>query len=222
VARDRQSAQARGYTMRARQDAVAQTRLLITEATMRLHERVGPRHTTVSAIAVEAGVTRLTVYRHFPDDEALVSACSAHWRGLHPRPDPASWSRIEDPLVRLRTALAQTYVWARTAAPMMTKIHRDVEVMPAFVAASLAADEAARVAVLAAGFPASGRQSQRLAGALAHALRVSTWESLCVRAELDETEAIELMVGAVLAALNETPPVRSARRRASPRPRPSA
>jgi AcrR family transcriptional regulator len=47
--------------MRARQDSVEQTRRQITEATMRLHERVGPAATTVSAIAQEAGVTRLTV-----------------------------------------------------------------------------------------------------------------------------------------------------------------
>ena len=72
--------------MRARQESVEQTRLRITEATMHLHETLGPAATTVSAIAEEAGVTRLTVYRHFPDDEALFAACSAHWRELHPRP----------------------------------------------------------------------------------------------------------------------------------------
>jgi AcrR family transcriptional regulator len=206
VARDQQPAQARGYTMRARQDAVSRTRLLITEATMRLHERVGPRHTTVSAIAEEAGVTRLTVYRHFPDDEALVSACSAHWRGLHPRPDPEAWSSIDDPVTRLRTALVETYAWMRSAAPMLTKIHRDVDVMPAFVAAALAADAQARVAALAAGFRARGRQTARLAAALSLALSLSTWESLCVDAALDEHEAAELMVGAVLAALDQAPP----------------
>ena len=117
----------RPYTMRARKDAVEETRLAITEATMRLHERVGPRATTVSAVAEEANVTRLTVYRHFPSDEALVIACSAHWRELHPRPDPAAWARIGDPVARLRTALAETYRWAATAAPMMTMIHRDVD-----------------------------------------------------------------------------------------------
>src|SRR5207342_40566 len=99
--------------MGARQEAVDETRLRITEATMRLHERVGPRDTTVSAVAEEAAVTRLTVYRHFPDDESLVRACSAHWRQLHPRPDPELWARIEDPVRRLRTALAETYAWAR-------------------------------------------------------------------------------------------------------------
>ena len=207
MARSQQPAGVRRYTMRARQDAVGQTRLRITEATVRLHERVGPRETTVSAIAEEAGVTRLTVYRHFPDEDALVMACSMHWRGLHPRPDLASWSRISDPVVRLRTALAETYVWARTAAPMMTKIHRDVDVMPTFVAESLAEDERSRVAVLKAGFPARGRAARRLSGAIAHALRVSSWESLCSTAGLDEPDAVELMVGAVLAAVH--PPPRS-------------
>src|SRR4051812_21621242 len=160
--------------MRARQEAVDKTRLRITEATMVLHERVGPRATTVSAIAEEASVTRLTVYRHFPDEESLVSACSGHWRQLHPRPDSESWSRINDPVQRLRAALAETYAWARPAAPMMTMIRRDLETMPPFVGQSLAADEKARVTVLSRGFRAQGRAAHRLAAALAHALRVST------------------------------------------------
>lgn len=202
MARHEQPAAVRGYTMRARQDAVGQTRLRITEATVRLHERVGPRETTVSAIAAEAGVTRLTVYRHFPDEEALVMACSAHWGGLHPRPDHAAWSRVTDPVARLRAALAETYAWSRTAAPMMTKIHRDLDLMPAFVGEFLAEDERARVAVLAAGFQARGGKARRLSGALRHALLVSTWESLCVDSGLDDGDAVDLMVGAVLAAVD--------------------
>jgi AcrR family transcriptional regulator len=205
VARHEQPSAIRGYTMRARQETVGQTRLRITEATVRLHERVGPRETTVSAIAAEAGVTRLTVYRHFPDEEALVMACSAHWGGLHPRPDRAGWSRVADPVARLHTALAETYAWSRTAAPMMTKIHRDLDLMPAFVADFLADDERARVAVLAAGFHARGGGRRRLSAALRHALRVSTWESLCVDSGLEDGEAARLMVGAVLAAVHALP-----------------
>jgi AcrR family transcriptional regulator len=186
--------------MRARQENVEQTRLQITEATMRLHERIGPAATTISAIADEAGVTRLTVYRHFPDDAALVTACSGHWRALHPRPDTNGWAAITDPVTRLRTALAQTYSWARTAAPMMTNIYRDLDTMPPFVAGFLAQDEQARVAVLARGFGARGRAARRLRAALRHALHVRTWASLCIDGELDNDEAVELMVGAVLAA----------------------
>ncbi len=201
MASRKQPSTARAYTMGARQEAVDETRLRITEATMYLHERVGPRATTVSAIAVEASVTRLTVYRHFPDEESLVSACSAHWRQLHPRPDPESWSKIEDPVERLHTALAETYAWARPAAPMMTMIHRDLETMPDFVGQFLAADEKARVTALSRGFRARGRAATRLAAALAHALRVGTWESLCLDAGLTDQEAIDIMVGAVLAAI---------------------
>ena len=186
--------------MRTRQESVEQTRLQITEATMRLHERVGPAATTVSAVAEEAGVTRLTVYRHFPDEVALVAACSAHWRKLHPRPDPTGWSKVSDPEERLRAALGSTYAWVRTAAPMMIKIYRDLDSMPVFVREFLAADEQARVAVLAVGFRARGRRARRLEAALAHALHVRTWESLCVAGGLTDAEAVDLMTATVLAA----------------------
>jgi AcrR family transcriptional regulator len=196
----RSSTKTRAYTMRVRQESVEQTRRRITEATMHLHESVGPAATTVSAIADQAGVTRLTVYRHFPDDTALVAACSAHWRELHPRPDPKDWAAIEDPVERLRVALNQTYQWARTAAPMMTNIYRDLDTLPAFVSEFLTQDEQTRVATLARGFTARGRSARRLRAALRHALHIRTWESLCGDGGLEDHDATDLMVGAVLAA----------------------
>ncbi|MDX6209399.1 MAG: hypothetical protein QOE24_1790 [Frankiales bacterium] len=187
--------------MRARQETVDQTRQKITEATVALHERVGPRQTTVSAIAEEAGVTRLTVYRHFPDEASLVVACSEHWAMGHPRPDVSTWRTITDPESRLRAALIQTYGWARTAAPMMSKIHRDLDVMPAFVGEFLAEDERVRVTALAQPFGAKGAARRRLTAAVAHALDIRTWESLCLRGQLEDAEAADLMEAAVLAAL---------------------
>jgi AcrR family transcriptional regulator len=208
LGRQQRSPKVRDYTMRARQESVEQTRLRITEATMRLHERVGPAATTVSAIADEAGVTRLTVYRHFPDDAALVIACSGHWRALHPRPDATRWASIADPGVRLNTALSETYRWARDAAPMMTMIYRDLDTMPAFIGEFLAADEQSRVTVLARGFRARGRSSRRLHATLRHALHIRTWQSLCVDGGLDDGEAVELMVATVSAAVR---PMKAAR-----------
>ncbi len=195
-------AEQRAYTMRARQEHVDQTHLRITEATMRLHEDVGPAATTVSAVADRAGVTRLTVYRHFPDEAALVGACAAHWGALHPPPDTASWVSIDDPVQRLRAALSDLYTWAGAAAPMMTKIYRDLHVMPTFVGDSLSRQEQDRVTILARGFPGAGRTAHRLHAALAHAIAFRTWQSLCMAGQLQDDEAVELMVAAVLAAVH--------------------
>ena len=175
---------------------------------MSLHERIGPRATTVSAIAEQAGVTRLTVYRHFPDESALISACSAHWSQRHPRPDPQKWVHFDDPVQRLQTALKETYTWARPAAPMMSKIYRDLDLMPAFVSQYLAADEQARVAALRPGLRAHGAAGRRVGAALAHALHWRTWESLCANQGLADQEAINIMLGAVLAAHSTRAPQR--------------
>jgi hypothetical protein len=73
--------------------------------------------------------------------------------------------------------------------------------MPAFVGEFLAAEEQTRVEVLAKGFRARGRPARRLHAALRHALHIQTWQSLCIDGALDNDEAVELMVAAVLAAV---------------------
>lgn len=209
MAAQRNSHESRRYSMRARQDNVDQTRLRITEAAMRLHEEVGPAATTVSAIAGLAGVTRPTVYRHFPDDESIVHACSGHWRALHPRPDATTWESIDDPMARLRTALLETYAWDSRAAPMLTKIYRDLHLMPAFVREALSHEQDSLTAILSKGFPAPGRKAHRLHAALTHALDFRTWHSLCVLGALRDDEAVELMLAAVSAALDKPAPSQS-------------
>ena len=54
--------------MRKRAEQVDQTHQRIVEAAVHLHGTVGPAATTIAGIAEQAGVTRLTVYRHFPDE----------------------------------------------------------------------------------------------------------------------------------------------------------
>ena len=84
------SDQRRPYRMKRRAELEEQTRLRITESAVALHEELGPAHTSISAIAERAGVRRSTVYRHFPDEEALFDACSSHFRAANPSPDPRS------------------------------------------------------------------------------------------------------------------------------------
>jgi AcrR family transcriptional regulator len=69
-------------------DRTSGIRKLLQPAAVEMHQDVGPANATISAIAERAGVQRLTVYRHFPDERALLSACSAHYAAGHPRPDP--------------------------------------------------------------------------------------------------------------------------------------
>ena len=66
----------RNYRMRRRAESQEETRQRIVEATMQLHEELGPRATSISAIADRAGVQRLTVYRHFQDEAAVFAACT--------------------------------------------------------------------------------------------------------------------------------------------------
>src|SRR5215210_2270102 len=121
----------RPYRMKRRADLEEQTRRRITESAVALHEEVGPAQTSISAIAERAGVRRSTVYRHFPDEDALFAACSSHWRAANPPPDARAWSSIEDPAERMRTALRTLYAFYGRTEPMYASLLRDEQLVPA-------------------------------------------------------------------------------------------
>ena len=66
----------RRYQMANRSTAVEETRRRIVEAAVRLHARRGTAGTAWDDIAVAAGVSRATVYHHFPSLDELVPACA--------------------------------------------------------------------------------------------------------------------------------------------------
>lgn len=120
----------RKYELKKRAERLEETRRRITEATVELHRTVGPAATRISEIARRAGVQRVTVYNHFPDQASLLAACSAHWQALHPRPDPAAWRAIDDLGERLRLGLRELYAWYRETEPMTANILRDAGIVP--------------------------------------------------------------------------------------------
>lgn len=182
----------RPYRMGKRQEDVEETRQRIMEAIVKLHETLGPARTTVSAIAETAGVQRSTVYRHFPDDEALFRACTGHWLALHPWPDPQRWLEITHPAARLGQALGELYAYFTSNQLMLRNTLRDREALPAFVGAAAAVRREEMRQVLAAGWGVRGRHRRRLDAAIAHALDFRTWESL-TGAGLTPPEAADLM-----------------------------
>ena len=95
---------ARAYTLKRRAESREATRSRIVEAAIELHQTIGPSATTVTDIAERAGVGRVTVYRHFPDEAALAWACSGLYLQRNPPPDEEAWRAIADPGERLRAA----------------------------------------------------------------------------------------------------------------------
>ena len=121
----------RPYTKTRRAELEQRTRERITEAAVELHGSLGPARTTISAIAQRADVQRATVYRHFPDEESLFAACSAHWRAQNEPPDLAAWAAIRDPAARLAVALAELYAWYARTQRMLELLIRDLPLVPA-------------------------------------------------------------------------------------------
>lgn len=182
--------------MRRRAQHVARTRQRIVEAAVHLHGTVGPAHSTIAGIASEAGVTRLTVYRHFPDEQALYAACSAHWLAQQDPPDPARWAHLADPEQRLRAGLADLYRFYRAGAAMLRNIYRDRDLLPETIRRDAADRDAQLRALLTEPF-----EGKPLPIALVgHATSFWTWYSLCVDNGLTNTTAIDAMTQMVLTA----------------------
>ncbi len=168
------------------------TRERITRAAVDLHGTIGPAATTMSGVAELAGVTRATLYRHFPNEAALFTACSADWLAANPPPDFGRWAAIADPALRLGAALGELYAYYRSTERMRTNLLRDIDVIPAKFRPGIAAFPPTLVPVLEAGWPGpSGARLRR--AAIGHAVGFETWRSLA-REGLTDEEAAKLMV----------------------------
>ena len=188
----------RKYEQKKRAEEMAATHLRITEAAIDLHGSVGPARTTMSAVAKRAGVERRTLYRHFPTEGDLFTACSTHYYAANPWPDLDDWRAIRDPDERLELALDELYAYYERTEPMFRNVLRDAEVVDfardAVAPLQAYLDEAA--AVLIAGRGVRGRRRQLLGGALRHALAFSTWHSLSANG-IERSDAARLVTALV-------------------------
>ena len=169
-----------------------ETRRRIVAATVELHGTVGPANTTVSAIAERAGVTRVTVYRHFPDDDALFAACTSHWAAQQRIPDVAGWREVPAPADRAKAALTDLYRFFHEAEPMLTLTNRDREVLPDFVRSRNQQTTLTQIDALLQAWPPRQRTKTRRA-LIGHAMSFDTWRSLCVDQALPQQDAVAAM-----------------------------
>src|SRR5918998_6004507 len=181
----------RTYELKRRAERQEATRRRIVEAAVDLHTMLGPARTTVTAVAERAGVTRPTVYAHFPDVRSLLQACSGHVRETVPPPDPSAWRSISDRGERLKAALRDLYGYYERLEPLLENVHRDAAVMP--VVAEMNAYRVRYLEeirdLLVAAWPTRGRGRIRLRRAIGHALEFGAWQSLVRRQGCKPSEA---------------------------------
>jgi AcrR family transcriptional regulator len=195
----------RRYEKRQRAVAEAETRRRIVDATISLHAAVGGPATTVTAIAARAGVSRLTVYRHFPDEHALLAACTGTYLAGHPPPDFTAWGAIDHPVERLRRALAELYPFYRRNQDLLARADQEMPSNPVLrdvMSDYVQAIEAMREALLP-GWDAA--DPSLLRGALGHALHFGTWHSLAIDQGLSDEQAVALIEPMVVAAARRDP-----------------
>lgn len=189
------SIEKRRYELRERARRQAQTRQRIVEATVALHQERGPAATTVAEIARRAGVSRPTVYTHFPTEDELFSACQGRFLAQNPLPDLGPALALADPEDRVREVLCALYRAYRHQQPMTSKVLRDRNALPALdalLARTLDARQAELAAALSAGFAADRPSEGRARALIALALDFFTWQRL-TREGLSDSDAANLM-----------------------------
>ena len=194
------STEKRKYELKARGERQEETRRRIVEATVALHEEVGPAMTTVAEIARRAGVQRLTVYNHFPDERELYEACSNHWLADHPPPPLEDVFELEDPKRRIVVALERVYGRYEETQDMTAKVLRDRTLEPALderVRLTIDAGLDALADALTAGFGARGRRAADVRALARLSLDFWTWRRLRDQG-LDDRGAARLMAEAIV------------------------
>lgn len=181
----------RRYNQKKRAESRDGTRERIVAAAVELHEELGPSQTTISALAERAGVQRLTVYRHFPDELSLIAACSSHWQERHPLPDPARWAALADAHEQARTALTALYVYYQATQRMLASIHRDAPLLPAVREAL--GQMRRLIDGIGDGLTLARSGSQAMRTTLRHAVQFATWQSLEAEG-LDDGEKADLVM----------------------------
>jgi AcrR family transcriptional regulator len=197
------------YKLKRRAERQEETRLRIARAAVELHGTVGPSKTTMSALAEEAGVSRPTLYSHFPDELSLFKACSSLDLSENPLPDPDPWAKIADPEERLRSALTEVYAYYLRREQIMYNVLRDAQ-GDAEVNANLREVLKPLIAhwermkeILATAWEVNEERPQQqqqqqllllLRGAIGVALDFQTWRTMVREQDLTDEQAIELMV----------------------------
>lgn len=186
----------RQYHQSVRAEKTASTRQRIVETAIELHGTVGPANTSLSAVARKAGVSRPTLYSHFPDEASLFHACTMHWMSQDPPPDPTAWLKIDDSGQRIGTALSEIYSHYARNEQMIGNVFRDmylVESMRSFNVPLVEESFAAMTEIIGSAFDDGSDVAVRRRAMVSVAIGFNTWKTLIKVGGLTNEEATDLM-----------------------------
>lgn len=170
----------RRYEMANRSAAVQATRQRIVEAAVGLHARKGAMLTTWDDIAADAGVSRATVYHHFPSLEELVPACAQVAFDLIDVPTPqeasARFAKLRTPRARVAQFIRESCRCYVAGAPWLRAAWRERDLVPSMGAAVHRFQSALRV-LLDASLEGTNLDRERRA-VLASLLDFPFWDAL--------------------------------------------
>ena len=178
----------------------------MSESAVELHGSLGPARTTMKAVAEHAGVPRSTVYRHFPDEEALLSPLgrgepsARHYPvGANPRPRRAPSRRPRE-----------LYAYYHRAGGVIEKLLGDEAAVPIvaelFVPYHQFLETAAEI--LMRGTRLRGKTRIRVRAALGHVIAFTTLQELTDAQGLKDREAVSVRIDFEAAAAERSSPVR--------------
>jgi AcrR family transcriptional regulator len=195
---------ARTYTMRRREARRDEVRRRIVDAAVVLKQTKASGELSVAEIAEQAGVGRVTVYRHFPDLDVLKQASSQRFFAQNPPPDPSRWAAIANPHARLRAGLAEAHAYHRRTERMVGKL-KDGE-GEAGVRDPYRRLWRAGGGVLAAPFGLTGEAATRLGAAIDMGLSFEAWRMLVRDQGLNDDQALDLMLRLCSSAAGDPSP----------------
>jgi AcrR family transcriptional regulator len=188
----------RPYRKKKRARSEEETRQRIIEAAVATHEAKGAA-SSLTEIARLAGVGRVTLYRHFPDEVALISACTSHYLALHPLPDLETWQAIADPHERLVQGLRDTFAFHRETVQMMTQSEHAVALSPvlAELLEPMIAYWNAAADILAQGWSDGETVPRFVREMIGLALALPTWRLMTQEQGLSDAACVDLFVDAI-------------------------
>ena len=199
----------RAYDRSRRDEALAETRQRIVDATVALHAEQGASRTTYAMIAERANVAIPTVYNHFPTLTDLFGACIGDTTSRAPGVGGKTAAGPSDPGRRLAALVPALFARYRFLSPWLRWSQHEAHLVPELGAFHARFREQHLQLIRDAIAPVSGGRASAAAVGLVDALtQYSSWETLTQRHGLSDDQAATAVLSAlrpVIATRRETP-----------------